>query len=50
MRGDGNSGNVKGTYMSTITDIEKFVFNLPPDERAALAYRIWDSLEGVRRC
>jgi putative addiction module component (TIGR02574 family) len=32
--------------MSTITDIEKAVFNLPPDERAALAYRIWDSLEG----
>jgi len=32
--------------MSTITDIEKSIFNLPPDERAALAYRIWDSLEG----
>ena len=31
--------------MSTINDIEKFVFKLPPDERAALAYRIWDSLE-----
>lgn len=32
--------------MSILTDIEKSVFNLPPDERAALAYRIWASLEG----
>lgn len=32
--------------MSTIMDIEKTIFSLPPDERAALAHRIWDSLEG----
>lgn len=32
--------------MSTITDIEKTIFSLPLDERAALAQRIWDSLKG----
>lgn len=32
--------------MSTISEIEKAIFNLSPDERAILAYRIWDSLGG----
>lgn len=32
--------------MSTINDIEKTIFSLPLDERAALAQRIWDSLDG----
>jgi putative addiction module component (TIGR02574 family) len=32
--------------MSAINDIEKTIFSLPLDERAALAQRIWNSLEG----
>ncbi len=32
--------------MSTTTEIERTIFNLPPDERAALAHRIWESLDG----
>lgn len=32
--------------MSILTEIEKTILSLPPDERAALAYRILDSLEG----
>lgn len=32
--------------MTTMTEIEKTIFSLPPDERASLAHRILDSLEG----
>ena len=32
--------------MTELMEIEKAIMNLPPEERAFLAHRLWDSLEG----